>query len=210
MEDLHKEVSSSHHHVDEMTCRDDEKMRMRRNGLPCHDHFEFFSEDLIWSEGDGLTFNGTVYHDTFQLKKSMIMVGSWKVGGIWSLGFLRILKRSKLPLVGEHGLTVEDDRLAVFIGLNRDLPKEIKNESWNNRFVDFKETIEANVCEETLDVVGFVVGLINNTSFVNVAIFNRFVEFGNSKANAGDFGYFKDVGFSKGYIDGSSSWHFVT
>ncbi|GJU84198.1 hypothetical protein Tco_1291744 [Tanacetum coccineum] len=144
MEDLHKEVSSSHHHVDEMTCRDDEKMRMRRNGLPCHDHFE------------------------------------------------------------------EDDRLAVFIGLNRDLPKEIKNESWNNRFVDFKETIKANVCEETLDVVGFVVGLINNTSFVNVAIFNRFVEFGNSKANARDFGYFRDVGFSKGYIDGSSSWHFFT
>ncbi|GJR63348.1 hypothetical protein Tco_1505510 [Tanacetum coccineum] len=147
-------------------------------------------------DGDGLTFNGTVYHDTFQFKKSTNIVGSWKVGGIWSLGFLRILKRSKVPLVGEHGLTVVrnfedltelgksesyefmlnhkgDDKIAIFIGLNRDLTIEIKNESWNNQFVDFKDTIEANICEETLDVVGFVVGLINNTSFVNVAIFNR-------------------------------------
>ncbi|GJV99444.1 hypothetical protein Tco_1554696 [Tanacetum coccineum] len=145
----------------------------------------------------------------------------------------RILKRSKVPLVGEHGLTVVrnfedltklgksesyefmlnhkgDDKIAIFIGLNRDLTIEIKNESWNNRFVDFKETIEANVCEETLDVVGFVVGLINNTTFVNVAIFNGFVEFGNCGGNARDFGYFWDVGFSKGYIGGSSSWHFVT
>ncbi|GJS45418.1 hypothetical protein Tco_0595539 [Tanacetum coccineum] len=226
MEYLHEKFRHHHHHhVDEMTCRDDEKMRMRRNS--------FLSEDLIWSEGDGLTFNGTVYHDTFQFKKSTNIVGSWKVGGIWSLGFLRILKRSKVPLVGEHGLTVVrnfedltelgksesyefmlnhkgDDKIAIFIGLNRDLTIEIKNESWNNRFVDFKETIEANVCEETLDVVGFVVGLINNTSFVNVAIFNRFVEFGNGRGDAGDFGYFRDVGFSKGYIGGSSSWHFVT
>ncbi|GJW60235.1 hypothetical protein Tco_0109570 [Tanacetum coccineum] len=163
----------------------------------------------------------------------MNIIGSWKVGGIWSLGFLRILKRSKVPLVGEHGLTVVrnfedltelgksesyefmlnhkgDDKIAIFIGLNRDLTIEIKNESWNNRFVDFKETIEANVCEETLDVVGFVVGLINNTTFVNVVIFNGFVEFGNCGGNAGDFGYFWDVGFGEGYIGGSSSWHFIT
>ncbi|GKB30425.1 hypothetical protein Tco_0869826 [Tanacetum coccineum] len=209
MEYLHEKFRHHHHHhVDEMTCRDDEKIRMRRNGVPCHDHFE----------GDGLTFNGTVYHDTFQFKKSTNIVGSWKVGGIWSLGFLRILKRSKVPLVGEHGLTVVrnfedltelgksesyefmlnhkgDDKIAIFIGLNRDLTIEIKNESWNNRFVDFKETIEANVYEETLDVVGFVVGLINNTTFVNVAIFNGFVEFGNCGGNAEDFGYFWDVGF---------------
>ncbi|GJR58302.1 hypothetical protein Tco_1500464 [Tanacetum coccineum] len=161
------------------------------------------------------------------------ILGSWKVGGIWSLGFLRILKRSKVPLVGEHGLTVVrnfedltelgksesyefmlnhkgDDKIAIFIDLNRDLTIEIKNESWNNRFVDFKETIKSNVCEETLDVVGFVVGLINNTSLVNVAIFNRFLEFGNDRGDARDFGYFRDVGFSKGYIGGSSSWHFIT
>ncbi|GJX07761.1 hypothetical protein Tco_0195693 [Tanacetum coccineum] len=186
-----------HHHVDEMTCRDDEKMRMRRNDVPCHDHFEMriylpdcnvktsqdhtviwedervgfalgtfrfvltrtlasascrvassslFGEDLIWSKSNGLTFNGTVYHDTFQFKKSTNIVRSRKVGGIWTQ-------------------ITEDDKIAIFIGLNRDLTIEIKNESWNNRFVDFKETIEANVCEETLDVVGFVVGLINNTSF---------------------------------------------
>ncbi|GKF93788.1 hypothetical protein Tco_0283488 [Tanacetum coccineum] len=77
------------------------------------------------------------------------------------------LKRSKVPLVGEYDLTVVrnfedltelgksgsyefmlnhkgDDKIAIFIGLNRDLTIEIKNESWNNRFVDFKETIEAN------------------------------------------------------------------
>ncbi|GKC95943.1 hypothetical protein Tco_1161385, partial [Tanacetum coccineum] len=55
-----------------------------------------------------------------------------------------------------------DDKIAIFIGLNRDMTIEIKNESWNNRFVDFKETIKANVCEETLDVVGFVVGSSNS------------------------------------------------
>ncbi|GJR87091.1 hypothetical protein Tco_0211102 [Tanacetum coccineum] len=70
--------------------------------------------------------------------------------------------------------------------------------------------MEANVCEEMLDVVGFVVGLINNTTFVNVAIFNGFVEFGNCGGNAGDFGYFWDVGFGEGYIGGSGSWHFIT
>ncbi|GJW35803.1 hypothetical protein Tco_0058723 [Tanacetum coccineum] len=103
-----------------------------------------------------------------------------------------------------------DDKIAIFIDLNSDLTIEIKNESWNNLFVDFKETIEANVCEETLDVVGFVVGLINNTTFVNVVIFNGFVEFGNCGGNARDFGYFWDVGFGEGYIDGSGSWHFIT
>ncbi|GJZ68617.1 hypothetical protein Tco_0631857 [Tanacetum coccineum] len=35
---------------------------------------------------------------------------------------------------------------------------------WNIGFVDLKETIEANVSKETLDIVGFV---------VNVAVFNR-------------------------------------
>ncbi|GJX24397.1 hypothetical protein Tco_0228842 [Tanacetum coccineum] len=72
-----------------------------------------------------------------------------------------------------------DNKIAIFIGLYRDLTIEIKNKSWNNRFVDLKETIETNVSEKTLDVVGFVVSLINNTTFVNVAVFNRFVELGN-------------------------------
>ncbi|GJW91239.1 hypothetical protein Tco_0168792 [Tanacetum coccineum] len=143
----------------------------------------------------------------------MNIVGSWKVGGIWSLGFLRILKRSKVPLVGEHGLTVvrnfedltelgksesyefmlnhkRDDKIAILICLNHDLTIEIKNESWNNQFVDFKETIEVNVCEETASLL--------------------WIEFGNGMGDAGDFGYFRDVGFSKGYIGRSSSWHFIT
>ncbi|GJU17852.1 putative reverse transcriptase domain-containing protein [Tanacetum coccineum] len=41
-----------------------------------------------------------------------------------------------------------------------------------------------NVSKKTLDVVGFVVGLINNTAFVNVAVFNRFVELGNGRGDA--------------------------
>ncbi|GJS89772.1 hypothetical protein Tco_0772408 [Tanacetum coccineum] len=170
----------------------------------------FFSEDLIWSKSDGLTLNGTVYHDTFQFKKSTNIVGSRKVGGVWSLGFLRILKRCKVPLVGENGLTV--------VRNFEDLTELSKSESYefmlnhkrDDKIAIFIETIEVNVCEETLDVVGFVIGLINNTTFVNVAIFNGFVEFGNGRRDAGDFGYFWDVGFSKGYIGGSGSWHFVT
>ncbi|GJU81421.1 hypothetical protein Tco_1283786 [Tanacetum coccineum] len=76
--------------------------------------------------------------------------------------------------------------------IQNDVPchDHFENESWNNRFVDLKETIEANVSKETLDVVGFIVGLINNTTFVNVAVFNRFVELGNGRVDAGNFGYF--------------------
>ncbi|GKD75208.1 hypothetical protein Tco_1333490 [Tanacetum coccineum] len=162
----------------------------------------------------------------------------WKIGGGFALGrSIRLTKISIQEVVDEYRRELEgqwnmvprflentqeihsyefmlnhkgDDKIDIFIGLNRDLTIEIKNESWNNRFVDFKETIEANVCEETLDVVGFVVGLINNTTFVNVAIFNGFVEFGNCGGNARDFGYFWDVGFGEGYIGGSGSWHFIT
>nr|GFA47007.1 hypothetical protein [Tanacetum cinerariifolium] len=82
MEYLLKKFRHHHHRVDEMTCLDDERMKKRQKGVPCHDHFK------------------------------------------------------------------------------------------NNRFVDLKETIEANVSKETLDIVGFVVGLINNMTFVNVVVFN--------------------------------------
>ncbi|GJW87409.1 hypothetical protein Tco_0162749 [Tanacetum coccineum] len=95
-----------------------------------------------------------------------------------------------------------DDKIAIVIGLYRDLTIEVYNKSWNNLFVDLKETIEANVSKETLDIVGFVVGLINNTTFVNIAVFNRFVELDNSKGDARNFGYFWDVGFSERYIGG--------
>ncbi|GJT96095.1 hypothetical protein Tco_1091613 [Tanacetum coccineum] len=47
------------------------------------------------------------------------------------------------------------------------------------------------------DGLNLNVGLINNTAFVNVAIFNGFVEFGNGRGDTGDFGYFWDVGFGK-------------
>ncbi|GKD75050.1 hypothetical protein Tco_1333332, partial [Tanacetum coccineum] len=129
-----------HHHVDEMTCLDDERMRRRRNG--------FFGENLIWIESDRLTFNGAVYHDTFQFKKLTNVVGSKKIGAIWSLGFLRIFKRCKVLFIGENGLTVvrdfknltelsksksdeftlnheRDDKIAIVIGLYRDLTIEV-------------------------------------------------------------------------------------
>ncbi|GKD16557.1 hypothetical protein Tco_1205715, partial [Tanacetum coccineum] len=46
MEYLHEKFGHHHHHhhhhqrIDEMTCLDDEKMKKRRNDVPCHDHFE--------------------------------------------------------------------------------------------------------------------------------------------------------------------------
>ncbi|GKE41467.1 hypothetical protein Tco_1468751 [Tanacetum coccineum] len=51
MEYLHKKFRLHHHHhhrVDEMTCLDDEKMKIR-NDMPCHDHFEitnYFRYDI--------------------------------------------------------------------------------------------------------------------------------------------------------------------
>nr|GFB32312.1 hypothetical protein [Tanacetum cinerariifolium] len=50
--------------------------------------------------------------------------------------------------------------------------------------------------------------LINNTPFVNVTVFNRFVELSNSRGDAGNFGYFWDVGFCERYIGGSRFRHF--
>ncbi|GJW61064.1 hypothetical protein Tco_0110399 [Tanacetum coccineum] len=41
MEYLLEKFRHHHHHrVDEMTCLDDERMKKRQNGMPCHDHFE--------------------------------------------------------------------------------------------------------------------------------------------------------------------------
>nr|GEW02589.1 hypothetical protein [Tanacetum cinerariifolium] len=100
-------------------------------------------------KGDDNRVSDFVYHDTFQFKNSTNVIESRKIGAIWSLGFLRIFKRCKVPLVCKNGLTI------------------------NNLLVDLKETIEANVSKEMLDIVGFIVGLINNTTFVNVAVFNR-------------------------------------
>ncbi|GJX50599.1 hypothetical protein Tco_0277444 [Tanacetum coccineum] len=110
------------------------------------------------SKSDGLTFNGTVYHDTFQFKKSTNIVRSRK-------DLTELSKSESYEFMLNHK---GDEKIAIFI---------------------------ANICEETLDVVGFVVGLINNTTFVNIAIFNGFIEFGNGRGDAGDFGCFWDVGF---------------
>ncbi|GKF05670.1 hypothetical protein Tco_0036338, partial [Tanacetum coccineum] len=150
--------------------------------------FDSFDKE---SNSDGLTFNGTVYHDTFQFKESTNIVGRRKVSGVWSLGFLRILKRCKVLLVGENGLTVVRNL--------EDLIELSKSESY-----------EFTLNHKRDDKIAIFIGFINNTTFANVAIFNGFVEFGNGRRDTEDFGYFWDVGFSKGYIGGSGSWHFVT
>ncbi|GJY24600.1 zinc finger, CCHC-type containing protein [Tanacetum coccineum] len=51
MEYLLEKFRHHHHHrVDEMTCLDDERMRRRRNDVPCHDHFE---QELDMRKGEG-------------------------------------------------------------------------------------------------------------------------------------------------------------
>ncbi|GJR84948.1 hypothetical protein Tco_0155733 [Tanacetum coccineum] len=40
MEYLLKKFRHHHHRVEEMTFLDDERMKKRRNDVPCHDHFE--------------------------------------------------------------------------------------------------------------------------------------------------------------------------
>ncbi|GJS88331.1 hypothetical protein Tco_0770967 [Tanacetum coccineum] len=115
-----------------------------------HVGLKFFGTNLIWIERDGLTFNGTVYHDTFQFKKSTNVVGSRKIGAIWSLDSSRILNRCKVPLVCKNGLTIvwnfedltelesrvrvyefrlnhkRDTRIAIFhLFCNRDLTIEV-------------------------------------------------------------------------------------
>ncbi|GJZ91991.1 hypothetical protein Tco_0664056 [Tanacetum coccineum] len=174
MEYLHEKFRPSSY-VDEMTYNDDEKWKFETDGEPCHvtsrcvdkrrvkkrplwmiccwigsAHSILLTknEDLIWSKSDGLTLNGTLYHDTFQFKKSTNIIGSRKVSGVWSLGFLRILKKCKVPLVGKNGLTVvrnfedltelsksksyefmlnhkRDDKIPFFIGLTVDLTIDV-------------------------------------------------------------------------------------
>nr|GEV84152.1 copia protein [Tanacetum cinerariifolium] len=141
---------------------------------------------------DRLSCNGTVYHDTFQFKKSTNVVESRKIDAIRSLGFSRILKRCKVPLVCKNGLTI--------VWNFEDLTELSESKSYefvlNHKGDDTIAIVIANVSKETLDVVGFVVGLINNTTFINVAVFNGFIELENSRGDAGNFGYFWDVEFS--------------
>nr|GFA63006.1 hypothetical protein [Tanacetum cinerariifolium] len=66
----------------------------------------FFGENLIWIESDHLTFNDAIYHDMFQFKKSTNVVKSMKIDAIWSLSFIKIFKRCKVPLVYKNGLTI--------------------------------------------------------------------------------------------------------
>ncbi|GKB32357.1 hypothetical protein Tco_0871758 [Tanacetum coccineum] len=58
------------------------------------------------SENDAFTFDGAVQIDTFNLKKSMNIVESRKIGVIWSLDFLGVCKRCKIPFICENGLTI--------------------------------------------------------------------------------------------------------
>ncbi|GJX84886.1 hypothetical protein Tco_0335660 [Tanacetum coccineum] len=181
-------------------CRDDEKMRMRRNGVPCTITTSRVTEflrseethDLINNVINSIVEMRIYFHDvTIKTSQEHTL---WKIGG-WicsctfdsfdkeelkdrgnvPLGFLRILKRSKVLLVGKHGLTVVrnfedltelgksesydfmlnhkgDDKIAIFIGFNHDLTIEIKNES-EQTFLILKRTIVVNVSERRSNVL---------------------------------------------------------
>ncbi|GJS24737.1 hypothetical protein Tco_0453369 [Tanacetum coccineum] len=62
--------------------------------------------NLIRSESDILAFDGAVQLDTVQLKKSMNIVRSRKIGMIWSLSLLGICKRCKIPFIREDDFTI--------------------------------------------------------------------------------------------------------
>ncbi|GJW63885.1 hypothetical protein Tco_0115769 [Tanacetum coccineum] len=96
-------------------------------------------KNLIRSRNDILAFDGAVQLDTFQLKKSTNIVGSRKIGMIWSLDLLG-------------------------------------NEPRNNRLIDFKKTIEANVGEESLNAIGLVIEFIHDSTLMNTTVFDRFIE----------------------------------
>ncbi|GJT25669.1 hypothetical protein Tco_0895606 [Tanacetum coccineum] len=194
MEYLHgKFQHHHHHHVDEMTCREDEKIE-DEDGWTCLLPItsKLFGEDLIWSKSDGLTFKWgfrTVYHDTFKFRSVNIV----RVG--------RSLDRVPrfLDDYSECKSSHSCYKMADFVRNFEDLTELSKSESY-----------ELLLNHKGDEKIAIFIGLITTRPFVNVAIFNGFVEFGNGRGDAGDFGYFWDVGFSKGYIVGSGSWHFVT
>nr|GEX96807.1 hypothetical protein [Tanacetum cinerariifolium] len=123
------------------------------------------------SGNDTLTFDGAVQIDTFNLKKSTDIVGSRKIGLIWSLGFL-----------GE---------IIVLISLDFDLTIKVYNESRNDWLIDFEKTIEANIGEHSLNVVRFEVELIHDSTLVNATVFDWFIELNK---NGRESGYFRYLG----------------
>ncbi|GKA85250.1 hypothetical protein Tco_0806904 [Tanacetum coccineum] len=67
------------------TCRDDEKMRMRRNGVPCHDHFECHADEPLAVPLDGLHLDDKLHF----VEEPLEIVGRE----------VKRLKRSRIPLV---------------------------------------------------------------------------------------------------------------
>ncbi|GJR34554.1 putative reverse transcriptase domain-containing protein [Tanacetum coccineum] len=135
---------------------------------------------------------------------------SRKVGMIWSFSVLGVCKSTKIPFVYEYGLTSEwdsedltellerecdefvlnhegDKNDARVISLKSDLTIKVKNETRDNWLIDFVETIETNVRKTTIDVIGCVVKLINNSTLMNTSIFDRLmlVELGSFDAIIG-------------------------
>ncbi|GJW92742.1 hypothetical protein Tco_0172414, partial [Tanacetum coccineum] len=74
----------------------------------------------------------------------------------------------------------------------------VENESRNDWFIDLEKTIEANVGEQSLNAVGFVIELIHDSALVNTTVFNWFIELSKDRRESEYFGYFRDIGFSIG------------
>ncbi|GJX91689.1 hypothetical protein Tco_0345015 [Tanacetum coccineum] len=167
------------------TRRDDEKMRMRRNGVLPLDHFETSQEHtgivrlavrICVSAPFRIRLDKRSHiMDTFQFKKS---TNIFRIVPNWE----------ELRVMNLVESTWTNDKKPYSIGFERDL--DYRNQ---DRYVLGKKLVQLILKRPT-------------RSFLR----RIFVEFGNGRGDARDFGYFRDVGFSKGYIGGSSSWHFVT
>ncbi|GJV08288.1 hypothetical protein Tco_1345944 [Tanacetum coccineum] len=141
---------------------------------------------------------------------------SRKVGIIRSFGFLGVCKRTKIPFVCEYGLAIEwnsedlsellegesdefvlnhegDKNEAGVISLKSDLTIKVQNKTRDNWLINCVETIETYDRKTTIDVIRCVVKLINNSTFMNTSIFDRFVEVCDSRRNVGCLGYSGNV-----------------
>ncbi|GJZ46388.1 hypothetical protein Tco_0593984 [Tanacetum coccineum] len=78
------------------------------------------------------------------------------------------------------------------------IPSE--NESRNDWLIDLEKTIEANVGEQSLNAIGFVIELIHDSTLVNTMVFDRFIELSKNGRETGYFSYFRDIGFGTDVI----------
>jgi hypothetical protein len=110
---------------------------------------------------------------------------------VWDSEDLSKLSKSKNDeLVLDHE---RDKKMAIGIGLHRNLAIEVEDKARYYWFIDFENTIETNIGEHSFNLIRLIKGWIENSTLMNVSIFNGMIETCNGGRHAGSGGDFGNV-----------------